>query len=340
MNDPQPEGHMASSIGRRKVLATLGGAAAAWPLAAQAQQPAMPVVGFVSPTSPEANVDRLRGFRQGLKEQGYVERENVGVEYRWADNQIDRLPELAAELVRRQVSVLAALGDPAAFAAKGATATIPTVFLVAGDPVRLGLVASIPRPGKNITGINIVNAELAAKRMELLLELVPRIVRIAVLVNPADVTLIEPQLKDVEVAARAIGLQIQIVGANTPDEIDAVFGSFERERPDALFVATTPFLNARRVQLVQLAAFHRLPATYAQRDYVQAGGLMSYGSNIVNAYRQLGIYAGRILKGEKPADLPVEHATKFELAVNQRTARMLGLTVPDKLLVAADEVIE
>ncbi len=325
---------------RRKFITLLGGAAAAWPLAARAQQSAMPVIGFVSPTSPEANVDRLRGFRQGLKEQGYVERENVGVEYRWADNQIDRLPELAAELVRRQVSVLAALGDPAAFAAKGATATIPTVFLVAGDPVRLGLVASIPRPGKNITGINIVNAEIAAKRMELLLELVPRIVRIAVLVNPADVTLIEPQLKDVEVAARAIGLQIQIVGANTPDEIDAVFGSFERERPDALFVATTPFLNARRVQLVQLAAFYRLPATCAQRDYVQAGGLMSYGSNIVNAYRQLGIYAGRILKGEKPADLPVEHATKFELAVNQRTARMLGLTVPDKLLVAADEVIE
>jgi putative ABC transport system substrate-binding protein len=320
---------------RREFISLLGGAAG-WPFAARAQQPTMPVIGFVSPTSPEANVDRLRGFRQGLKEQGYVERENVGVEYRWADNQIDRLPELAAELVRRQVSVLAALGDPAAFAAKGATATIPTVFLVAGDPVRLGLVASIPRPGKNITGINIVNAELAAKRMELLLELVPRIVRIAVLVNPADVTLIEPQLKDVEVAARAMGLQIQIVGANTPDEIDAVFGSFERERPDALFVATTPFLNARRVQLVQLAAFHRLPATYAQRDYVQAGGLMSYGSNIVNAYRQLGIYAGRILKGEKPADLPVEHATKFELAVNQRTARMLGLTVPDKLLVAAD----
>jgi putative tryptophan/tyrosine transport system substrate-binding protein len=329
-----------SDMRRREFITLLGGAAATWPLVARAQQPAMPVIGFVSPTSPEANVDRLRGFRQGLKEQGYVERENVGVEYRWADNQIDRLPELAAELVRRQVSVLAALGDPAAFAAKGATATIPTVFLVAGDPVRLGLVASIPRPGKNITGINIVNAEIAAKRMELLLELVPRIVRIAVLVNPADVTLIEPQLKDVEVAARAIGLQIQIVGANTPDEIDAVFGSFERERPDALFVATTPFLNARRVQLVQLAAFHRLPATYAQRDYVQAGGLMSYGSNIVNAYRQLGIYAGRILKGEKPADLPVEHATKFELAVNQRTARMLGLTVPDKLLVAADEVIE
>jgi putative ABC transport system substrate-binding protein len=257
---------------RREFITLLGGAVTGWPLAARAQQPTMPVIGFVSPTSPEANVDRLRGFRQGLKEQGYVERENVGVEYRWADNQIDRLPELAAELVRRQVSVLAALGDPAAFAAKGATATIPTVFLVAGDPVRLGLVASIPRPGKNITGINIVNAELAAKRMELLLELVPRIVRIAVLVNPADVTLIEPQLKDVEVAARAMGLQIQIVGANTPDEIDAVFGSFERERPDALFVATTPFLNARRVQLVQLAAFHRLPATYAQRDYVQAAG--------------------------------------------------------------------
>jgi putative ABC transport system substrate-binding protein len=195
-------------------------------------------------------------------------------------------------------------------------------------------------PGGNITGINIVNAELAAKRMELLRELVPRIVRIAVLVNPGDVTLIEPQLKGVEVAARAMGLQIQIIGANTADEIDAVFGSLERERPDALFAATTPFLNVRRVQLVQLAAFHRLPATYAQRDYVQAGGLMSYGSNIVEAYRQLGIYAGRILKGEKPADLPVEHATKFELAVNHRTARMLGLAVPPTLIARADEVIE
>jgi putative tryptophan/tyrosine transport system substrate-binding protein len=331
---------MSTQMIRRDFITLLGGAAAAWPLAARAQQRGMPVIGFLSPTSPEANVDRLRGFRQGLRAQGYVEGENVGVEYRWAENQIDRLPELAAELVHREVGVLAALGDPAAFAAKAATKTIPTLFMVAGDPVKLGLVASIPRPGGNITGINIVNAELAAKRMELLRELVPRIVRIAVLVNPGDVTLIEPQLKGVEVAARAMGLQIQIVGANTADEIDAVFGSFERERPDALFVSTTPFLNARRVQLVQLAAFHRLPATYAQRDYVQAGGLMSYGSNIVDAYRQLGIYAGRILKGEKPADLPVEHATKFELAVNHRTARMLGLAVPPTLLTAADEVIE
>jgi putative ABC transport system substrate-binding protein len=324
---------------RRQFITVLGGAAA-WPLAARAQQPAMPVIGFLSPTSPDANVDRLRGFRQGLREQSYVEGENAAVEYRWAENQIDRLPELAAELVRRQVSVLAALGDPAAFAAKAATATIPTLFLVAGDPVRLGLVASIPRPGGHITGINIVNAELAAKRMELLRVLVPPIVRVAVFVNPADMTLIAPQLKGVEVAARAMGLQIQIVGANTADEIDAAFGSLERERPDALFVATTPFLNARRVQLVQLAAFHRLPATYAQRDYVQAGGLMSYGSNIVDAYRQLGIYAGRILKGAKPADLPVQQPTKFEFVINLRTAKAFGLDLPPSVLALADEVID
>jgi putative ABC transport system substrate-binding protein len=325
---------------RREFITLLGGAAGTWSFAARAQQPAVPVIGFLSPTSPEANVDRLRGFRQGLKEQGYVEGDNVVIEYRWAENQIDRLPELAAELVRRQVSVLAALGDPAAFAAKAATATIPTVFIVAGDPVGLGLVASIPRPGGHITGINIVNAELAAKRMELLRELVPRIARIAVFVNPADVTLIEPQLKGAEEAAQALGLQIQVVGADTADAIDAAFGSLERERPDALFVATTPFLNARRIQLVQLAAFHRLPATYAQRDYVQAGGLMSYGSNIVDAYRKLGVYAARILKGARPADLPVEQATKFELAVNSRTARMFGLDVPPTLLARADEVIE
>jgi ABC-type uncharacterized transport system substrate-binding protein len=326
-------------VKRREFITLLGGAAA-WPAGARAQQPAMPVIGFLSPTSPDANVDRLRGFRQGLREQSYVEGENAAVEYRWAENQIDRLPELAAELVRRQVSVLVALGDPAAFAAKAATATIPTVFLVAGDPVRLGLVASIPRPGGHITGINIVNAELAAKRMELLRVLVPPIVRIAVFVNPADMTLIDPQLKGVEVAARAMGLQIKIVGANTADEIDAAFGSLERERPDALFVATTPFLNARRVQLVQLAAFHRLPATYAQRDYVQAGGLMSYGSNIVDAYRQLGIYAGRILKGAKPADLPVQQPTKFEFVINLRTAKAFGLDLPPSVLALADEVID
>jgi putative tryptophan/tyrosine transport system substrate-binding protein len=326
-------------VKRREFITLLGGAAA-WPAGARAQQPAMPVIGFLSPTSPDANVDRLRGFRQGLREQSYVEGENAAVEYRWAENQIDRLPELAAELVRRQVSVLVALGDPAAFAAKAATATIPTLFLVAGEPVRLGLVASIPRPGGHITGINIVNAELAAKRMELLRVLVPPIVRIAVFVNPADMTLIDPQLKGVEVAARAMGLQIKIVGANTADEIDAAFGSLERERPDALFVATTPFLNARRVQLVQLAAFHRLPATYAQRDYVQAGGLMSYGSNIVDAYRQLGIYAGRILKGAKPADLPVQQPTKFEFVINLRTAKAFGLDLPPSVLALADEVID
>jgi putative tryptophan/tyrosine transport system substrate-binding protein len=318
----------------------IGGAAAAWPSTAGAQQAAMPVVGFLDSRSPDALTDRLRGFRQGLKESGYLEGENVAIAYRFAENQADRLPELAADLVRRQVAVIATGGPPATFAAKAATAIIPTVFVIADDPVRLGFVASLSRPGGNMTGINAFNSEVAAKRLELLRDLVPRATRVAVLVNSADATMTETQLRDVDAAARAMALQIQTRNANTSAEIDAAFEAFGRERPDAVFVATTPFLNGRRVQLAQLAAFHRLPATYALRDYIEAGGLMSYGSNIVDGFRQVGIYAGRILKGAKPADLPVVQANKFELVINAQTARMLGLVVPPSLLAIADEVIE
>jgi ABC-type uncharacterized transport system substrate-binding protein len=332
---------MASYLGRRKFLATLGGAAVAWPLAARAQQPAMPVIGFLSPTSPDASADRLRGFHRGLKETGYVERENAAIEYRWADNQIDRLPALAAELVRRQVTVIATAGGPvAAVAAKAATSTIPIVFVVAEDPVRLGLVASLARPDGNLTGVNLVTGELTAKRLGLLRELVPGAARVAVLVNPANTANAETTLRDVDPPARAMGLQIQILKASTSPEIEAAFATFVRERPDALFVGNDAFFLSRRVQLVHLATRHALPTTYSSRDYAEAGGLLSYGATVADAYHQIGVYTGRILKGIKPADLPVVQSSKFELVINASTARMLGLTVPDKLLVAADEVIE
>jgi len=330
---------MTVTIGRRELLAALG-AAAAWPLTASAQQPAMPVIGLLDPRSPDAMADRLRAFRQGLKEVGYVEGENVTIIYRFAEDQNDRLPELAAELVRRQVTVIAASATTAAPAAKAATTTIPIAFIAAEDPVRLGLVASLARPGGNLTGINFFSSELAAKRLDLLHELLPRAARIAVLVNPANATNTASILRDVEAAARAIGLQVQVLNASTSREISAAFENVGRDRPDALFVGPDTFLIARRIQVVQLAAFHRLPAVYPARDFLEVGGLMSYGTNIMDAFRQLGIYAGRILKGAKPADLPVVQSSKFELVINAETARMLGLTVPDKLLVAADEVIE
>jgi putative ABC transport system substrate-binding protein len=324
---------------KRREFITLLGGAATWPLAARAQQ-AMPVVGFLAYQLPDAIADRLRGFRQGLKDTGYVEGENVAIVYRFAENQDDRLPTLAAELVSRRVAVIATPSAPPTFAATAATTTIPIVFLVGDDPVRLGLITSLARPGGNITGINVLDNELAGKRLELLRELIPQAARVAELVNPANVAATETQLKDVGAAARAIGLQIQIHNANTSDEIDAAFETMSRERPDAVFVTTGAFFNGRRVQLAQLAAFHRLPASYGFRDYVEAGGLMSYGANIVDGYRQVGIYAGRILNGAKPTDLPVVQSSKIELVINARTARMLGLTVPDKLLVAADDVIE
>ena len=325
---------------RREFITLVGGAAAAWPLAARAQQPAMPVVGFLGLTLPDVFADRLRGFQRGLKEAGYVEGENVAIEYRWAENQNDRLPELAAELARRRVAVIAAAGPSASFAAKVEASTIATVFLVGDDPVRLGLVNSLSRPGGNMTGINIFNLELAGKRLELLRQLVPKAARIAVLVNPADAAATHTQLSEVEAAARSMGLQVQLHDANSSKEIDAAFEAIGREKPDAVFILTSPFFNGRRIQLVQLAAFHRVATAYGLRDYAEAGGLMSYGSNIVDAYRQVGIYAGRILKGTRPADLPVVQANKFELIINAQTARMLGLSVPASLLALADEVIE
>ena len=331
---------MAAFIGRREFIALLGGAVvAAWPLAARAQQPAMPVIGFLYPTSPDTIPDRVLGFRQGLKDVGFAEGENVAIEYRSADGQFDRLPAMAAELVRRQVAVIAAGNLASALAAKAATTTIPIVFVVAEDPVRIGLVASLARPGGNLTGINYFNIEVTAKRLELLRELMPGATRVAVLVNPANPAA-ETTLRDVEPAARAMGLQLQVLKAGTSREIDAAFATFVRERPDALFVGGDSFFGSRRFQLVNLASRHAVPATFSNRDFAEVGGLISYGANPADAYRQVGVYAGRILKGAKPADLPVVQASKLELVINAQAARTIGLTVPDKLLVAADEVIE
>ena len=330
---------MASYIRRRTFLATLlGGAAAVWPLAARAQQP-MPVIGFLYGASPDPVAQRLRAFRQGLKDSGYVEGENVAIEYRWAESQFDRLPELAAELVRRQVAVIAALNTVAAVAAKAASTTIPIVFSSGEDPVRLGLVVSLARPGGNATGINQVIGELAAKRLGLLHELVPTANRVGVLVNPADV-LTETALRDVQPAARAIGLQIQVVNASTSGEIDAAFAAFVREQVDALFIGPGGVFSNRRVHIANQAMRHGIPATYSQREFPEIGGLMSYGTNLTDAWRQVGIYAGRVLKGAKPADLPVVQSTKLELVINAQTARLLGLTNPPGVLAIADEVIE
>jgi putative tryptophan/tyrosine transport system substrate-binding protein len=320
---------------RRQFITVLGGAAA-WPVAARAQQAAMPVIGFLHPSSPDAS--RLRAFRQGLKEAGFIEGENVAIEYRWADDQIERLPALARELVQRRVAVIA-VGGVSAFAAKAASTTIPLVCLVGDDPVRLGLVSTLARPGGNLTGINFFSSELTAKRLELLRELVAGAIRIAVLVDPAN-TANESTLRDTEAAARAMGLQIQVLNASTIREIDAAFATLVNERPDALFVGPGPFLINRRVQLALLAVLHRVPAIYQDRLNAEVGGLMSYGASLGDAWRQVGAYTGRILKGAKPADLPVVQSTKFELVINASTARMLGLTVPDKLLATADEVIE
>jgi len=325
---------------RRRQFITLIGGAAAWPLAARAQQPAHPVIGFLEIRSPETIAERLRAFRQGLKDTGYVEGENVAIDYRWAE-QIDRLPQLAADLVRRQVAVIAtAAGFTTALAAKGATTTIPIVFSVSEDPVKSGLVASLARPGGNLTGINLLGLELTAKRLELLHEMVPAAARVAVLVNPANTANAQITLREMEAAGRTMGLQLQIVNASSSREIDAAFAAFGRERPDAVFVGQDAFFNGRRLQLVNWAARHALPMTSGSRDICEVGGLMSYGTNIVYTYRQMGVYVGRILKGAKPADLPVEQSAKFELVINAQTARVLGLEIPPTLLARADEVIE
>jgi putative tryptophan/tyrosine transport system substrate-binding protein len=326
-------------IGRRAFITLLGGAAA-WPLAARAQQPVMPVIGFLDARSADAMTDRLRAFRQGLKEAGWVEAENVSIEYRWAEGQYDRLPALAAELVRRQVAVLFATPTISALTAKSATATIPIVFTAGDDPVKLGLVSSLARPGGNLTGVNFFGAEVVSKRLELLRELVPRIERVAVLVNPSNAAISETTVREVEGAARGMGVHVQVFNAGTSRDIDAAFANLVRERSDAVFVSGDAFLISRRVQLATLAARYMIPSSFSQREVTEAGGLMSYAANLRDTYRQAGVYVGRILKGAKPADLPVVQASKFEFVINASTARMLGLNLPDKLLALADEVIE
>jgi putative tryptophan/tyrosine transport system substrate-binding protein len=324
---------------RRDFIALLGGTAAAWPLAARAQQAAMPVVGFVSGQSNEERFGAA--FRKALNEAGYVEGQNVMVEYHWLDGHYDRLPALVADLVRRQVAVIATPGNtPAALAAKAATATIPIVFGVAEHPVKLGLVASLARPGGNATGVNLLSAEVVAKRLGLLHDLVPKAVRIAVLVNPANSWTAEATLRDIPEAARALGLQTQVLNASTRSEIEAVFATLLRDRADALFVAPDGFFSSRRVQFATLAARHAIPAVYSNRGYPEVGGLMSYGSDTLDYYRQAGVYTAQILKGAKPADMPVLQSTKWEFVINMQTARALGLEVPNSLQMLADEVIE
>jgi len=326
-------------IKRRKFITLLGGAAA-WPLAARAQQPAMPVIGFLTPTSPDAQADRLRAFRLGLKETGHIEGENVTIAYRWSDNQIDRVPELVADLVHRKAAVIATVGDQTALAAKAATTTIPIVFVTGEDPVRLGLVTSLARPGGNMTGVNIFVNEVVAKRLELLRELVPGVARVAVLINPANFSSNESTLRDMAAAARVMGLQVQVFNADTGGQIDAAFATLVRERPDAIFVSGSPLFTSQRVQLILLATRHAVPATYAGRQFPEIGGLMSYGANLTDAWRQVSVYTGRILKGVRPADLPVMQASKLELVINAQAARVLGLAVPPQLIARADEVIE
>jgi putative ABC transport system substrate-binding protein len=328
-------------VKRREFISLIGGAAVAWPLTARGQQSALPVIGFLDRRSPDALADRLRAFRQGLKDTGYVAGENVAIEYRWAENQVDRLPVLAAELARQPLAVIVASGGAAvALRVKAATATIPIVFGVGDDPVRLGLVASFARPGGNATGINFLNQEVASKRLRLLHELVPNAVRVALLVNPANASGTETALRIVQEAAPTIGLQIQILKASTSREIDAAFATIERERPDALFVSGDAFFISRAVQFATLTARSRIPATYSLRDYVAVGGLMSYGTDFTEAFRQVGVYTGKILKGARPTDLPVTQSTKFELVINLQTARSLGIEVPAGVLSIADEVIE
>jgi putative ABC transport system substrate-binding protein len=326
---------------RRDLLTGLAAAAvAAQPVAARAQRPAMPVIGFLHSGSPGPFAHLVAAFRDGLREAGYVEGQNVAIEYRWAEGQYDLLPTLAADLVRRQVAVIVSGGGmPAALAAKSVTRTIPIVFNGGGDPVKQGLVASLNRPGGNVTGVNVFTAALGAKRLGLLRDLVPNTTLVAVLLNTNNPNT-SSQLTELQEAARALGQPIHISKATTERDVDAAFASFTEIRPDAMLVAADPFLYSRRNQIVRLAARQGLPALYEQREFVLAGGLVSYGTNLAYGYRQVGIYAGRILNGENPAELPVVQSTKFELVINLRTAKALGLNVPSLLLAQADEVIE
>jgi putative ABC transport system substrate-binding protein len=331
---------MTALIGRREFITLLGGAAA-WPLAARAVQPTMPVIGFLHNLPLNTFTDLLRAFRQSLGEAGYVEGKNLTIEYRSSEGQEQDLPDLAADLIRRQVRVIATPGSaPAALAAKAATATIPIVFGTALDPVKLGLVESINRPGGNATGVNSLIAELGAKRLALLLELVPRAEHIAVLVNPTDATRAEIAVRDVEAAAGALRLKVKVLTASTSREVDEGFATLARERADALFVVPDPLYFSKRVQLAVLAAYYKIPSIYAVRDHVDAGGLMSYGTSLADMFRQAGTYTARILKGANPADLPVVQSAKFEFVINLHTAKTLGLEVPSTLLARADEVIE
>jgi ABC-type uncharacterized transport system substrate-binding protein len=331
---------MTVTIGRRELLAAPGGAAVAWPLAARAEQPTLPVVGILSPLAPGSGEYLLDAFRRGVGESGHVEGQNVTIDHRLAAGRFDRFPEMAADLVQRRVRVIAAFGSVAAVAAKAATETLPILFAVTEDPVSLGLVASLSRPGGNATGLNFFTTEVNAKRLSLLRELVPAAARVALLMNPMNALNTSATLKEVEPAARSLRLQIQVFNASTSLEIDAAFAALVAWQPDALFVAPDGFFTSRRVQLAALAARYALPATYSVRDHVEVGGLTSYGASLVDAYRQLGTFTGRVLRGAKPGELPVVQSTKFELVINAQIARMLGLTIPASLLALADEVIE
>jgi putative tryptophan/tyrosine transport system substrate-binding protein len=326
------------AIGRRQFITALGGAAVVWPLAARAQQPAMPVVGFVNGGA--AMAGRTAAFRKGLGEAGYVEGQNVMVEYHWLEGHYERAPALMADLVERRVSVIATPGDPPTLAAKTATATIPIVFGVSEDPVALGLIASLARPGGNATGINFFVSEVSTKRLGLMHELLPKATRFAVLINPANASSAAAVSKELEQAAPVLGLKLLFFNASSLAEIDAAFAAVAREQVDGLFIMGNAFFSGRQVQIATLAARTRIPASYSAREMVEAGLLMSYGTSFVEMYRQVGVYTGQILKGAKPADLPVLQSTKFEFVINQQTAKELGLEVPAQLLARADEVIE
>jgi len=328
------------TIRRREFVTLLGGAAAAWPLAVRAQQAGMPVIGLLNSGSPNATADLVAAFRDGLNDAGYVEHRNVGVEYRWAEGRYDRLPRLAAELVRRQVAVIvSAAGIAGALAAKAATTTIPIVFQGGFDPVAGGVVVSLNRPGGNITGVTSLNTELVPKRLELLRELLPTATIIALLLNPTGPTA-ESQSKDLQAAARSLGLRLHVLHASTEREIESAFANLAQLRPGGLLISADAFFNIQSEQLAALALHHAVPTIHSYRDFAAAGGLMSYGGSFTDQYRFAGVYTGRILKGEKPADLPVQQSAKVELILNLKTARALGITVPQLLLGRADEVIE